>query len=131
VSATSAPVQPTLPLVSTAPAEPPAKLPTALGKAILDAETFKLLPEHKRRLLVSYGVPIVELLEQHGGQLSPAAVVRGIGVLTSGRAENIIAAASEILNIDAYPVLTIDVMTDRVRLDGALLRELLDLKDPA
>lgn len=139
VSAATLPVQPTLPLVSVAridsapvkPVDAAPKATTALGRAILTAETFKSLPEHKRRLLLSHVVPIVELLLQHGGQLSPAAVVRGIGILTSGRAENIVAAASEILNIDAYPVLTIDAMTDRVRLDDALLRELLDVKEGA
>lgn len=121
-----APVAPVVRATPPAPTGPQ----TALGRAVLGAEVFKTLSEERKRRLRDLVVPTVELLVQHGGQLSGALVARGLQQLP-GRAENLFSVVSEIVNLESYPVLSYDPAGDRMRLDVDLLRACLDLNDGA
>jgi hypothetical protein len=133
-------VQPTLPNVATAPVAPAAPVPTPakiggdylprtrLGRAVFDAPSFKALPPDRRRTLETLAVPIVDALVQHGGPMSSDMLARAIERFT-WQARGLWPTASEILNIDGYPVLDFDERTGVVRLDVATLRLLLDLPE--
>lgn len=137
------PTQPSLPSLEPPPpakaAAPPVTAPrviaapapvasSPLGRALLAAETFRALPEDRRKRLAAQVVPMVDLLVAHGGQMSLAAMARGMSEVT-GRAEQLAIAASEILNLDGVPVLSCDVVADLVRLDVDALRDLIDYRE--
>jgi hypothetical protein len=101
---------------------------TRLGRAVFDAPSFKALPPDRRRTLETLAVPIVDALVQHGGPMSSDMLARAIERFT-WQARGLWPTASEILNIDGYPVLDFDERTGVVRLDVATLRLLLDLPE--
>jgi hypothetical protein len=132
-------VQPSLPLgpvevATPTPVAPPSRTEreppalTALGRAMASAETFKGLSPERRRFLHEKVIPIVELLHARGGTMDVALFERALQQLP-GRGEQIVTAASELTNIEAYPVLSYEASTRLVRLDATTLCDLLDLRE--
>jgi hypothetical protein len=65
---------------------------------------------------------ILITLDAHGGQLLRDALARLSGIPMM-RLTGTLAALRQVLNVDGYPVLTVDDNTGDVRLDKALLAE--------
>jgi hypothetical protein len=70
---------------------------------------------------------ILTTLDTHGGQLLRDALARACGVPVM-RLTGTLAALRQVLNVDGYPILTVDDNTGDVKLDRALLAEQFGLR---
>lgn len=90
---------------------------------LLASETFAdgLSAASRARVSQERVIAILAALDAAGGRLLKDALARRVGVAPL-RLRGMLATISPILNIDGYPVLTVDEDTDHVVLDLALLR---------
>ncbi len=122
-----APRQPTLPtLALEAPRKPtPAKpvapaAPSKWAKMILSSAAYADLAADKKKRLREHVVPMVDALAERGWRVELQTLERALG-LFPGRGEGAVSVASEILNLEGYPVLTFDPATRLVSLDADTL----------
>ncbi|MDB4931216.1 MAG: hypothetical protein JWM10_3700, partial [Myxococcaceae bacterium] len=78
------------------------------------------LPAPQKERLRAQVVPLVDALVERDGRMDLAALERALKLLP-GRGEGVVSVASEILNLEGYPVLTFDPSTRLVTLDATQL----------
>lgn len=123
------PRQPALPMMAVAPTPAPAPrpppAPSRWARLLLGSAAYAGLAAPQRERLRAQVVPLVEAVAERGGQMEIGALERALTLLP-GRGEGVVSVASELLNLEGYPVLTFDPATRLVTLDAAQLALLHD-----
>jgi PglZ domain len=109
-------------------AAPAPALPVATADRLLASEVFKTQREHHARMALDDGRirVLLEYLLARGGRSTRAAVAARLG-LPLFRVSGHLTALRTLLNVDAYPVLSVDEASDSVELNVELLRTQFEL----
>jgi hypothetical protein len=117
------------PVAPAAQAKAPASLRVSVGTAIVRTSRYKA----QRKTLGRAAVPDVQLArlvdalhEADGHRLGPIRAAQALGV-ASTQLPDVIAAVQQLLNVEGYPVVTVQPTTSRVTLDVPLLTEQFDV----
>jgi len=107
---------------------PPVESSQTLGSVLIASEIFteQMKQVAARRLDPSQVSTLVSLLNEKGGQMSRGELAKGLKLLPL-RIDGLVRTASKVLNIDGYEALSLDLSTETVSLDEAILRAQFEL----